>query len=40
MSADDARDWRRRPEGGSRFSLQLFRAIARHGGRAAGRKFS
>ena len=39
MSADDARDWRRRPEGGSRFSLQLFRAIARHGGRAAGRAF-
>lgn len=29
--------WKRRPEGGSRFSLWLIRSIARHGGRPLGR---
>ncbi len=31
------RDWTRQREGGTRFSLRLIRAVARHGGRAAGR---
>ena len=31
------RDWTRQREGGTRAALRLIRAIARHGGRAAGR---
>ena len=37
MSTDDARDWTRRPEGGSRFAIGLICGLARHGGRALAR---